>query len=89
MTTFNLHDATWAREARRRRLVDRPPPKPWRFALGERARIWSGGPVIGTVRGRSEFDDEPDRYEVSFVRESCVVRRWMAVSELTPVDGDA
>lgn len=42
MTTFSLLDATWAREARRCRLMGRPPPKAWRFSIGDQVRIWDG-----------------------------------------------
>jgi len=85
MTTFTLADPQWAREARRRRLVDRPPPKVWRFDIGDQVRIWSGGPKTATVRGRSEFIDGPDRYELEFIRSGAVVRLWMGVAEIMPV----
>lgn len=85
MTLYSLHDTAWAREARRRRLVDRPPPKAWRFNIGDQVRIWSGGAKTATVRGRSEFVDGPDRYEIEFIRSGAVVRLWMGVAEIMPV----
>ena len=85
MSTFSLHDATWAREARRRRLVDRPPPKAWRFGIGDQVRIWDGGPQVATVRGRAEFVDEGDRYHVTYLRDGCVVYRCLTAAALTPV----
>lgn len=86
MTLYSLHDAAWVQEARRRRLVDRPPPKAWRFGIGDKVRIWDGGPQVGTVRGRSEFADEADRYHVAYIRSGCVVSRWLAASEIVPVE---
>lgn len=85
MTIYALSDAQWAREARRRRLVDRPSPKRWKFNIGDKVSIWhSGGPQVATIKGRAEFDDKPDAYYVEFITRGCVVRQRLPVTSIMP-----
>lgn len=60
------------------------PPKVWRFKIGDRVRFQylHGEDQIGTIRGRAEYVDCPDEYEIIFRHYGILRRKWRQATEI-------